>query len=440
MEPDASELPLAVTRTTTPRIFRASTAQEIKRGTITLTFTKPAESPDVACEGITVCLPRGAEDTDLVNDDERGDYTLIDDYPRDTTGAAWTIRRVPPVPEAAAPEWGETPGHEFHNIFDPREDRYYQTRGPVPKHTALTVDYGTGQEIETVDIATGFPDARYKVQMLRLQWSTDGTHWTPFDAEPIQDTLNIKRSFNPPLQARYLRIETIVDPSNEGFAIVRRFLINNDAQHRSDDSTVTFICTPDSRQALFDDGREFTLILANIPINQTAGTAALTITETIADGTVEDHTGILRGFEKIDTDFVFENFSSQDPRVGNGSSTTLHWTGSPHNTTYYLSRDDLEPEILSGVTGPACQWPTPELTHTTTFVLRAETLNAAGETIRRYLSTTVSVEEPTIEARTLTATDLVTVTDGVESVFQTRSQDRKTVAAAAIFNAEVTIT
>ena len=94
MEPDPDP-PLAVTRTTTPRPFRASTAEEIKRGTITLTFTRPAESPGVACGGITVILPRGEDETDLVNDDERADSSLIDDYVRDSTGATWTVRRIP---------------------------------------------------------------------------------------------------------------------------------------------------------------------------------------------------------------------------------------------------------------------------------------------------------------------------------------------------------
>lgn len=439
MEPDPDP-PLDVTRTSTPKPFRASTAEEIKRGTITLTFTKPADSPDVACEGITVILPRGEEETDLVNDDERADSTLIDDYARDSTGATWTVRRIPPAPEAAAPDWGETPGREFQNIFDPRDDRYYQTQGRVPKNTALTVDYGTVQEIDSIDIATGLPDQRFKVQMLWLQSSLDGEFWSNIGTE-VLDTSHIERRFDTPLRARYLRIETIVDPSNEAYAVVRRFLINTGAQHRSEDSTVSFICTPDSRTALFDQDREFTLILANVPINQAPGAAALAIVETIADGdTVEDHTSILRGFEKIGTDFVFENFSSRQPRVENGCGTTLHWTGSPHNTNYFISWDDREPEMLSGVTGPDCQWPTPELTHTTTFVLRAETPNAAGESIRRYLSTTVTVKEPSIDARRLTATDLAAVADGDAVTFQTRTEDRKTIADKAVFNAEVTIT
>ena len=304
----------------------------------------------------------------------------------------------------------------------------------------MTVDYGTVQEIDNIDIATGLPDERFKVQMLWLQSSMDGDYWSNIGTEVLQ-TAHIERSFDTPLRARYLRIDTIVDPSNEGYAVVRRFLINTGARHRSEESTVTFICTPDSKPALFDDDREFTLILANVPVNQTPGTAALTIVESIADGdTVEDHTSVLRGFEKIGTDFVFENLSSRDPRVENGCATTLHWTGSPHNTNYYISWDDRAPEMLSGITGPGCQWPTPELTHTTTFVLRADTPNATGESIRRYLSTTVTVKEPSIEARTLTATDLAAVSDGATVAFHSRSEDRKTVADKAVFNADVTIT
>ncbi len=440
MNPVASNAPLDVATQSTPTRFTASTTTEIKRGTIFLTFTKPADAPDVNCARISVTLPRGDGDTDLVNDEERANFTLIDDYPRDSTGAEWTILRVPPAPAAAAPEWGEAAGHEFDNIFDPSDDRYYQTRGPVPMDTALIVDYGTPQEIYTIDIATGRPDARNKVQMLWLQSSMDGSTWWNVDDHPVQDTLSIERAFDPPLQARYLRIYTIVDPSNEAYAIVRRFLINYGRQQRSDDSTVTFICTPEDGPAVFDDSRQFRLILANIPINQAPGTASLTITETtIADNIPEEHTCVLGGFEKASTDFIFENFSSEQPCVENGADIMLHWTGSPENTTYYLSWDDRT-EHISVPAATACSFSTGNLpgftglTHTTTFVLDAQT------TTSHYQSTTVTVTDPDIEAKSFTAADQIAVTDDDTDTFQARSDDTTIWARTAVFNGNVTIT
>lgn len=447
MYPTTSDAPLSVTsQTTPPTHFTVSTAEEVKRGTVFLTFAKPAAAPDVTCAEISVSLPRGDAATDLVNDEARANYTLIDDYPRDSTGAAWSIHRLPAAPVTTAPEWGEAPGHEFTNIFDPRDDFYYQTTGLVPKDSALVVDYEVDQDITTLDIATGFTNGRNKVQMLLLQSSMDGLHWNNADEHPVQDTLRIERTFDPPLHARYLRIFTIVEPSNEGYAVVRRFLANQGARTRSADDPVTFVCTPDDGEAVFDDSRDFTLILSNIPINQTLGTAALEITQTvIAGGGEVRHTTSLDGFEKADNAFVFENFASKQPRVDNGDHVTLHWTGSPANSDYHLSWDDRT-ERISVPAGRDCSFGTADLPsfaglrRTTTFVLDAQTINSSGQTVHHYQSTTVTVADPDIEAGSLTATDRLAVRAGGTDTFLARSDEAGTHALTAHAEGDVTIT
>ncbi|MEI5098266.1 discoidin domain-containing protein [Streptomyces sp. PmtG] len=446
MYPATSDAPLSVTsQTTPPARFVVSTAQEVKRGSIFLTFAKPAAAPEVTCTEIRVSLPRGDAATDLVNDAAGADHTLIDDYPRDSTGAAWTIHRLPAAPVPTAPEWGEAPGHAFANIFDPRDDVYYQTAGLVPKDSALVVDYGVDQDIADLDIATGFTNGRNKVQMLRLQSSLDGLNWGDLDAHPVQDTSRIQRAFDPPLRARFLRILTIVDPSNEGYAVVRHFLANQGAQMRSDDSTVTFVCTPVSGEAVFDDSRDFTLILSNIPINQTPGAAALALTQTVLTGGEEvRHTTSLDGFEKAGDAFVFENFSSERSRVGNGGHVTLHWTGSPENSEYHLSWDDRT-ERISVPTARDCRFDTADLpgfaglSRTTTFVLDAQTANSSGQTVHSYRSTTVTVADPDIEAASLTATDRLAVQEGGTDTFLARSDEAATRALAARAEGDVTV-
>ncbi|SHL83851.1 hypothetical protein [Streptomyces yunnanensis] len=445
MHPTTSDAPLSVTsQTTPPTRFIVSTPTEVRRASIFLTFAKSAAAPDVTCTGISVSLPRGDAATDLVNDEPRANYMLIDDYPRDSTGATWSILRLPAAPVPTAPEWGEVPGHEFANIFDPRDDLYYKTGGLVPKDSALVVDYGVGQDIVNLDIGTGI-DHRYKVQMLRLQSSMDGLIWDNLDTEPVQDTSRIERVFDPPVHARFLRILTVVDPSNEGYAIVRRFLVNQGVQARSDDDTVTFVCTPAEGEAVFDGSREFTLILSNIPVNQTPGAATLGITQTvIADGGEDHHTTSLDGFEKADSAFVFENFSSEQTRVGNGEHITLHWTGSPENTEYHLSWDDRT-ERISVPTARHCSFDTADLpgfaglSRTTTFVLDAQTTNSSAQTVHHYQSTTVTVTDPDIDAASLTATGRIAVREGGTDTLLARSDNASTQVLTVRAEGDVTV-
>ncbi|MFI9362706.1 hypothetical protein ACIG5E_16885 [Kitasatospora sp. NPDC053057] len=297
---------------TTPPLFTISTPQENKKGTLFLTFRKPATGPDVECRKITITIPVGQEPTDLVGNTSGADADDIDDYPRDSTGLDWTIER--------------------------------QTTPEKP---------GSPSEV----------------------------------------------------------------------------------------TAITFTCTPPSGETTFGAGREFTLILSSVPINRTAGAAPLTITETTTTGTGTgwaDRPIALPAIEKAGNEFRFQNFSCVKPRVAHGEATVLQWDGTPHNTEYYLYWDDAPAKRLTDLPAqPPLTVPTHQLTRTTTFVLNAQTRNAANQTVHHYLSTTVTVKDPDILAKSLTAADKVDVTD---TFVADRTNANKTWARATTFDGDVTIT
>ncbi|MFF9644123.1 hypothetical protein [Kitasatospora aureofaciens] len=204
-------------------------------------------------------------------------------------------------------------------------------------------------------------------------------------------------------------------------------------------TAITFTCTPPSGTTVFGAGREFTLVLSSIPINRTAGAAPLTVTETSATTTDwADRPVVLPPIEKASNEFRFQNFSCVEPRVAHGEATQLQWDGTPHNTEYYLYWDDEPAKKLTGLTGPPpLTVPTHQLTRTTTFVLNAQRRNAANQIVHHYLSTTVTVKDPDIPARTLTAADKVDITD---TFVADRTNANKTWARATTFDGDVTIT
>ncbi|MGK4584980.1 hypothetical protein [Kitasatospora sp. HPMI-4] len=206
-------------------------------------------------------------------------------------------------------------------------------------------------------------------------------------------------------------------------------------------SAITFTCKPAtaSGDTVFGANREFTLILSRIPVNRTAGAARLTVivsTSTNPTGTPQwqDHTIDLPPVEKAGNEFYLRNFSSTTPRVGHDQPATLTWEGTPQNTEYWLYWDEQSVKVTP--TGTPLTHTTAKLTRTTTFVLDARTLNAAGQTVHHYHSTTVTVAGPAIEARTLTAGDKVDVQD---TFVADRTNNGRTWANAALFTGEVTI-
>jgi hypothetical protein len=433
----ASNPLLRVTSALNPERFTVSSAHEApKLGSLTLTFSKPAGTPAVSCSTITVTLPVGAGATDLVNDNSMGSVELIDDYPRDSTGAEWTILRTPAAALPSAP-WGSQPGAGFENIFDPDDARFYRTQYRVMAGTSLVVDYGTTQPISTIDVGTGRPDEHEKVPPLDLEWSEDGSWWNL--VERCMDTFAIHKDFNPPLQARFLRLHALWDgPVNT--AVVRHFLINESTRSSAVHDHVTFVCTPPGGETVFDDDREFTLILANIPVNHEVGSAPVTVTETTADGSEWVERPLPADpVDKASSDFVFENFSCEQPRIQSGQKPTFHWNGSPENTEYYLHWDDQSAIVTVPPTGYSSYTLDVPLTRTTTFVLDAQTLNGAQRTVSHYRSTTVTVKDADITAKTLTATDEIVLTDAAEDTFRAGSEGARTWARDTTLHGDVHI-
>ncbi|MFD9688781.1 hypothetical protein ACFXPX_19640 [Kitasatospora sp. NPDC059146] len=203
-------------------------------------------------------------------------------------------------------------------------------------------------------------------------------------------------------------------------------------------TSITFTCTPPSGETTFGAGREFTLLLSNIPVNRTVGAARLTVTETTRPGSgstdwADRPTGV-PVVEKLANEFYVRNFSSRVGRVAHGQSAVLEWEGTPQNSEYYLYWDD-EPAKRLPSTVPLT-YTTHALTRTTTFVLDAQTRNAANQTVHHYRSTTVTVKDPDVLARTLTAADRLAVHDTFTA---DRTDARRTWARTTDFTGDVTI-
>ncbi|MER6306264.1 hypothetical protein [Streptomyces sp. NPDC001657] len=206
-------------------------------------------------------------------------------------------------------------------------------------------------------------------------------------------------------------------------------------------TSVTFTCTPEvpGNQITFDAQRRFTLILSAIPVSRTPGYAPIVASArtAFADGDDWDDRPIyVDPVEKVmetPDSFFFRSFSCEKPQVENGDKTILRWEGSEAETEYYLW--DGRSDTPTKVTGRSCE--THALTDTTTFVLEARTKDADNQPVSHYLSTTITVKLPDIRAKTLTATDKVTVTDTFRA---DNTDNQKTWAGATTFEGDVTIT
>ncbi|WP_329169707.1 hypothetical protein OG754_00075 [Streptomyces decoyicus] len=205
--------------------------------------------------------------------------------------------------------------------------------------------------------------------------------------------------------------------------------------------SATFVCTPEGPggQITFGAGQRFTLILSSIPVTRAPGRAQITISAYTAftgDGDWDDRPLSVDPVEKvmeIPDSFFLRSFSCEKPQVGNRLKTVLHWEGSEAGTEYYLW--DGRSETPTKVTGRSCD--THALTDTTTFVLEARGKDANNRPVSLYLSTTVTVKDPDIAAKTVTATDKISVTD----TFTADNKDgKKTWARATTFEGDVTIT
>ncbi|MGK4584981.1 hypothetical protein [Kitasatospora sp. HPMI-4] len=212
----------------------------------------------------------------------------------------------------------------------------------------------------------------------------------------------------------------------------------------ADARTATFVCTPQmpGNKVVFTAGRHFTLVLSSIPVARTPGVAALAITasiETAVDTESWDEKpvtspDIAKDREDLAVPFFFRAFSCKAPRVPNGGTTELHWEGSEAGVEYWLAWDDRPPVRVSGQSHR-----THALTDTTTFVLDARTTEN-GKSVSHFLSTTVTVKDPDIVAKTVTASDRLSVTDTFTATHKNGATVVKKVeAGTTVFAGEVTM-
>ena len=211
------------------------------------------------------------------------------------------------------------------------------------------------------------------------------------------------------------------------------------------DTFTTFSCTKSGpvKTFVFEQGTWFTLILKSVAVSRTPGDVSLTVTAdtTTAESPEDDDWSeepiTMSEFAKSTENFFFFNsFSCVEPRVvngANGGTVTLCWEGSETDTEYYLSWDDRAPVKVTGKSHQVGG-----LTDTTTFVLDARTPDptAADGFTHHRLSTTVTVKDPDIAAKTLTASSRIAVTD----TFSADSGSRTTTALGpTTFEGDVTI-
>lgn len=190
----------------------------------------------------------------------------------------------------------------------------------------------------------------------------------------------------------------------------------------------------------FDATSHFTLILKAIPVSRLPGAARLAISAEVTTAeTPTESDWIVQNIDAdditkfVDDHFYFTSFSCVEPQVANPGTAELHWNGSDVGTEYWLSYNDKPAYRVTGQSTTVGG-----LTDITTFVLDARTPNPETNVFdqHHYLSTTVTVKEPTIEAKSLTATDRIAIADTFSAVSSTRTT---TAFGPTTFEGDVTV-
>jgi hypothetical protein len=134
----------------------------------------------------------------------------------------------------------------------------------------------------------------------------------------------------------------------------------------------------------------------NIPVNQQPGTVAINVNETASNTSnpTQVRTATF-AVAKFPYGFYFADFTSQVPMVQAGNTVTLTWQGSD-NATYSMQWSEAVSVNVTDVRA----WVSPALANDTTFVLQASVVSQ-GETVTTYLSTTVIVANPELQAGSL---------------------------------------
>jgi hypothetical protein len=164
-----------------------------------------------------------------------------------------------------------------------------------------------------------------------------------------------------------------------------------------------FIATLINGGATEFSGTGPTFTIYDIQVSEEVGTAVLNITETSSttNSNYQDRTTQI-AIPKTPAHFYVRDFATQTKNLQAGNSATLSWEGTQDDNTrytiYWLG-------YSQNVTGSR-SWITPAIQQTTTFILEVDR-QYQGETFRKYLSCTVSVQNPSIVASELTVNDQI---------------------------------
>jgi hypothetical protein len=174
---------------------------------------------------------------------------------------------------------------------------------------------------------------------------------------------------------------------------------------------ITFGTTSGDAVKITKEGLLFQL--AGIAVNDQVGTTVLTITEWSYDegtGPVTPHANEYQ-LSKFPYQWFMSDFAPLSPQADSQGQATLSWSASPPSdvAAYYLYYGDQGPIPVPATAPP---YTTPPLTADTTFVLQAK-VQLGGQTVEHYLTTSVSVPSPQLDAASLDVAGQASFQDGI---------------------------
>lgn len=251
--------------------------------------------------------------------------------------------------------------------------------------TLLNYSLSTQPDPLTVSPSTGSPS----VGTLTLIVSNGG------DRPVWLDTITIEFEVSALAQA------LTNDGSNISVAASPSSLWNPRVVSRS--STFTIEVSPNSGAPVEVTTEGIAVYIYAVPINETVGTACVDVLErsSYKNSGYTNRKGTLE-VGKFPAGFFFSNFTAQTPEVANGDPVTLSWAGQ-ESAVYYLSYGDGAPVNVSNTRS----YTTQALHSDTTFLLQATYVENA-ETVNAYLTTSVDVSKPDINATSVSVSGPLT--------------------------------
>lgn len=158
-------------------------------------------------------------------------------------------------------------------------------------------------------------------------------------------------------------------------------------------------------EPVFDGDWTVGLVLTHMEINNTVGTVPIEIIERTSptQGNYTETTTTIE-IAKLPADFVLRDFRPDELSVRNGGSTILRWVTVPSpEVRYTMSWSDGSNDVSLDRS-----WPTPALTETSGFTLRATVPSPTGD-VTHAVVTTVMVGNPSLKFRDLAIGQRLTI-------------------------------